>query len=72
MNCPFCGKEMEQGFVQSARRVLYTAQKNEGPFSIKAKGDIVLTANNWVNPTCVAYHCRSCKRVVIDYSETMQ
>lgn len=72
MKCPYCDKEMEKGFVQSARTVLYTTEKNEGLFTIKAKGDIVLTSNNWTNPTCIAYHCRDCKKVVIDYSETLQ
>ena len=72
MNCPYCGKEMEKGFMQSARTVLFTTQKNEGAFTWKGKGDIVLTANNWLNPTCIAYHCKDCKKVVADYSETLQ
>ena len=69
MNCPDCGNEMTRGWVQSARRVLFTTTKNESGFSFKAKGDVVLTANNFINPTCIAYHCGACKKVVIDYAQ---
>lgn len=69
MNCPCCNKEMTKGWVQSGRRVLFTTIKSEGGFDIKDKSDVVLTVNNFFNPTCVAYHCGSCKKVVIDYAE---
>ena len=72
MECPLCGNEMKKGFVQSARRVLFTKEQNEGFFDIKAKDDIVLSSNNWTHPTCIAYHCRDCKKVIIDYSQTIQ
>ena len=69
MNCPYCGNEMTRGWVQSARRVLFTTRINESGFDFKAKGDVVLTVNNFVNPNCIAYHCGACKKVVIDYAE---
>ena len=69
MNCPYCGNEMARGWVQSARRVLFTTTKNESGFVFKDKSDVVLTANNFVNPTCIAYHCGACKKVVIDYAQ---
>ena len=71
MKCPICDKEMEKGFVQSARRVIFTNDKNEGFFDIKAKDDIVLSSNNWTHPICIAYHCSDCKKVVIDYGQTI-
>ena len=69
MKCPYCSREMTKGWVQSARRVLFTTNKNDGGLDIKDKSDVVLTANNFFNPTCVAYHCGNCKKVVIDYAE---
>ena len=71
MKCPCCGNEMTSGWVQSARRVLFTTTKNESGFVIKNKSDVVLTANNFSNPTCIAYHCGTCKKVVIDYAENV-
>ena len=69
MNCPYCGNEMSKGWVQSARRVLFTTTKKESGFLFKAKGDVVLTTNNFIDPSCIAYHCGTCKKVVIDYEE---
>ena len=69
MNCPYCGNEMTRGWVQSARKVLFTTTKKEGSFLTNNKNDVVLTVNNFVNPSCIAYLCGTCKKVVIDYAE---
>lgn len=69
MKCPCCGNEMITGFVQSARRILFTTEKNESGFDIKSRDDIILSSHNWTNPTCTAYHCVDCQKVVIDYSQ---
>lgn len=71
MKCPCCGKEMTSGWVQSGHRVLFTTTKNESGLDIKDKSDVVLTVNNFFNPTCIAYHCGACKKVVIDYAEKL-
>ena len=72
MNCPCCGKEMTRGWVQSARRVLFTTTKKESGFVFKNKSDVVLTTNNFTGPSCIAYLCGTCKKVVIDYAETTE
>ena len=69
MNCPCCGKEMLKGLVQSSRRILFTTIRNESFIDIKATDDVLLSSNNFFYPTCVAYHCGDCKKVVIDYGE---
>ena len=69
MNCPYCGNEMTGGWVQSARRVLFTTTKKESGFLFKTKSDVVLTTNNFTDPSCIAYLCGTCKKVVIDYAE---
>lgn len=69
MRCPFCDNEMTKGWVQSARRVLFTTHKNDGGFVIKDKSDVVLTMNNFFSPTAIAYHCKDCRKVVVDYAE---
>ena len=72
MNCPYCGNEMTRGWVESAGRVLFTTTKKESGFLFKAKEDVVLTTNNFIDPSCIAYHCGTCKKVVIDYAETAE
>lgn len=69
MKCPCCSKEMTKGFVQSARRIFFTEVRNDSWLDISGKDDVVLSTHNWTNPTCIAYHCEDCKKVVIDYSD---
>ena len=56
MNCPKCGKEMEKGWINSAREVVYI-------------GDISLTTHNMTFPRCEAYVCRDCHWVIVPYEE---
>ena len=36
--------------------------------SINKKDEIMLSSHNWSKPTCMAYHCPACRKVIIDYS----
>ncbi len=71
MKCPYCGKEMETGVVQSARKIFFTtkAQKNWILPDIMWDEETVLSSHNWTNPTCKAYHCPACRKVLIDYGD---
>jgi len=71
MNCPFCNKPMISGFVQGAREVFFTEEKHKWLFSTTGK-DVLLTYNNLTAPTCVAYHCPVCKKVIMDYDSAQQ
>ena len=69
MNCPYCGKEMLDGVVQSAREIFFTTQPRNGWMNFKPyAGDLSLSQHNMTRPTCVAYRCISCKKVILDYS----
>lgn len=67
MKCPWCGKEMTDGFINSARQVLFSENPNSPLIFTKAGGDINLTQHNWTRPSSKAYHCKSCKKVIVDY-----
>ena len=69
MNCPHCGKEMAEGFVQSAREIFFTTDPHWAFFIPNAPGEISLSSHNLTRPTCIAYHCKSCKKVIIDYGQ---
>ena len=71
MNCPYCGKEMEKGYIQSRDGLNWTAKKrlvaalsSLGQDSLSLKND---AADN--NRTVYAYKCAACKKVIIDYTE---
>lgn len=71
MKCPYCNKEMAAGVVQSARQIFFT-NKAHTIWSAQNKtnnDEVLLSSNNWTGPTCNAFHCADCKKVVIDYSE---
>lgn len=69
MNCPFCGRDMDWGFVQSRRMIIYTdKEKHDGlSFLVPGKDDIRLTPASSAPPTCAAFHCPACRKVLIDY-----
>ena len=70
MRCPCCSKEMTRGVAQSARQIFFTNQAHKNWFApdVAGKGEVLLSAHNWTRPTCAAFHCPDCKKVVIDYS----
>ena len=66
MKCPFCEKEMIEGYVQSARKVFFS--ENLADFLGDVYGDeIVLTDHNFWGPRCLAYNCPDCKKIIIEY-----
>ena len=68
MKCPWCNKEMTEGYINSARQVVFSKDANEDFFYIASKENITLTQHNWTRPSSKAYHCENCKKVVVDYS----
>ena len=74
MKCPCCGNEMESGIVQSGRKIFFTTkeQKNWLAPDIPLRDEIVVSSHNWTRPTCAAYHCPACKKVVMDYGAEVE
>ncbi|MBQ7922835.1 MAG: hypothetical protein IJ325_09725 [Clostridia bacterium] len=71
MKCPMCSRDMKEGVVQSSRTIFFTPKAHKFFMSPDdASGDeITLSQHNWTRPTCKAYHCQKCKKVIIDYDE---
>ena len=70
MRCPYCNEEMICGSVQSQREIFFTTKPDQHWLipSINKKDEIMLSSHNWSKPTCMAYHCPACRKVIIDYS----
>ena len=71
MKCPCCGKEMIHGVIQSGRQVFFTTEPHKHCFIPEGNEEVLLTTHNWTRPTCVAFHCSQCKKVIIDYSDNV-
>ena len=67
MKCPCCGKAMTSGVVQSARKIIYTTEPKD-VFLLATGEDVVLSSHNFTGPTCLAFICKECRKVMIDYS----
>lgn len=72
MKCPYCGKEMEGGMIQSPQEIAWLKGERKHFFG-KAEfhdGSVVLSEFSfWKGSVVTAYLCRDCKKVLIDYSE---
>lgn len=67
--CPYCGKEMERGFIQCRDGVYWTKKKQFiAALSSWGKGCVSLANGAAISSSAVyAYKCDSCKKVIIDY-----
>jgi len=71
MNCPWCHKEMELGYIQCRDGLFWTPQKQlVAALSGLGRGSTSLAngaADN--NRTVYACRCAHCRKVLIDYAE---
>lgn len=70
MKCPYCGNEMELGYIQCRDGVTWTPkQQLVAALSFLGKGSVSLANGAADNSrTVYAYNCKDCKKVIIDYS----
>lgn len=72
MQCPYCGKEMEQGLLQSLQEIAWLKGEKRrllGRASFH-EGSVVLSElSEWKGSAVTAWLCRDCKKVLIDYSD---
>ena len=70
MKCPYCGSEMTKGFVQSSRGIFFATEEHGlWLWPNESRGEFFLSSRNFTVPTCVAYHCKACEKVEIDYTQ---
>ena len=68
MRCPVCGKEMVQGYLQSGQRMAWVKAPHK--VSLLPQKDEVLLGNNMFRELSFeAYICKTCKKIMIDYSK---
>ncbi len=68
MNCPYCGVEMEQGYLQGVTRVAWVKAPHKVSLLPKA-GEILLENNTFKDFLLTAAICKACKKMVVDYSD---
>ena len=72
MTCPYCNNEMEQGIIQSPHELSWK-RGTKRPVLGRAEfheGSVVLSELSFMKGSAVvAFLCRECKKVIIDYSD---
>ncbi|MBU9724861.1 PF20097 family protein [Diplocloster modestus] len=71
MKCPFCNREMENGYLTSDARAIAWRKERYQPALIRKGGGIQLARNPMGGAAAIAnaFCCQECKKIVIDYSE---
>jgi hypothetical protein len=68
MLCPYCNKEMENGYIQSGTIIIWTPKKHKISLLPRNDGrDIHLAKKPLGGATVYAYRCNDCKRIIINY-----
>ncbi|WP_232547179.1 PF20097 family protein [Propioniciclava soli] len=68
MNCPRCGKVMEEGLVQSTGHLAWVREPRRLLASL-AEGDVRVARSIFGAATLPGYLCRACELVTIAYGE---
>lgn len=70
MKCPYCENELEQGIIESPHELSWKKKSSIIGRAEFHEGSIVLSELSMVKGSKVtAYLCRSCEKIVIDYSD---
>lgn len=70
MTCPYCNHEMEKGVIESSREIAWKRKKTFITAAKFHKDAVVLAPQLYITNTfVVAYLCRNCKKVIIDYDD---
>ena len=70
MNCPYCSRTMNEGYIYSSRTLSWTPHPmntfREAEF--QKEGNVVLSETGLLSPAKVtAFCCPDCRRVIIPY-----
>ncbi len=76
MKCPYCGAEMELGYIQCRDGVIWDTKIRKvaawAAWPFVGKGSIHLGADGagpFSGTSVAAYNCNGCKKIIIDYSQ---
>jgi len=71
MNCPYCGKEMEEGLIQSLHEITWKKGVKRRLFggSLLHPDAVTLSEFSLIGSGVVAHLCRECGKMVIDLAD---
>ena len=67
MECPKCGKDMQPGFLQTAKIVAFNKTRHKISLNPKDKEDIVLASKAFTGRNFQGFICKECGLFVFAY-----
>ena len=66
MNCPYCGKPMQSGYLQSGQRMIWSPEKKEGVHLPGGETDFYISKGFWNGCYAESWYCVDCNKLVMD------
>ncbi len=67
MNCPKCGHEMNQGFLQAGNLLAFNKQRHKISLKSKDEEDVMIAQKAFTSADFNGWICKECELVVFDY-----
>lgn len=67
MNCPKCEKSMEKGCMNTGGYRLLWSRRRNRMSNLAEEGDVVLQRHLQIKSQTVAWLCRACQTIVVEY-----
>ena len=66
MNCPYCGKPMQSGYIQSGQRIMWSPEKKEGFHLVDRETDFIISKGFWNGCHAESWYCADCKKLITE------
>lgn len=71
MNCPKCGRGMNQGFLQAGNLLAFNKQRHKISLNPKDEEDVTIAKKAFTSSDFNGWICKECGLVVFDYKNIM-
>ena len=58
--CPYCGRELLSGYLQSARQIIWSQEEKSISFRADEEGDLVVSRGIWNGSFADCRYCADC------------
>ena len=73
MNCPYCGKEMDKGYIKSSRHLFWSRggelETIDGDDLKLSKGFLKSLKGFFVGFSVESNYCKWCKKIIVEVKE---
>lgn len=71
MDCPKCGREMNEGFLQAGNLMAFNRQRHKLSLNPKDAEDVMIVKKSFTSADFHGWICKGCGVVVFDYKNMM-